>query len=804
MEFFQLKKRSLITCFISLLLSNLSFSQVILDAVGQGTYTVPANVCAIYVEVIGAGGGGGYSSDRGQTTGGGGGGAYAAKKFYVTPGQEIGYHIGQGGSGGPGTNNGGDTWFFNSSTLLAQGGRGASDNNTAGGLGGSLNNSIGDVRFSGGNGGIGSGNGDCHASGGGGSSAGPGVNGRNGANAQAGNPWWGCSGKTAGVGGQPVAGSWNQGVGGLGATNNIGGQGDHGFAGSGYGSGGGGAKRGSAIITIESSVPYQVKNGGNGTNGALRITVFYQHTVNISGLAALCEGTATTLTATANQSVSYTWNVGGTGSTKEVSPVSTTTYTVTSTSVSTGCINTATHTINVTPKWSLPSSVTGEGEYCVGNTVNLALEGGHPNAIYEWLEDDCYGTSFNSSSTYSYEPTISQTFYVRTAAHGACAASACLPITVNVKEAGNSLSVDLDESTCNVRDNNWVHFYNNGRLLLSVNSFGQNLGKVRAVSYVDPTSQLVAACGHEDNELYSTSVMNRHWAVYSEVEPSNPIQVRLPFYTSDLSNLISSSQANANPDDNIIAIEGVVLSKYHGPNNVNGQFDDNCISAGGNEGTTSHGQAGNGLVSTYTSIANAQYTQFTINELSELWLHGSDKMTPLGILIDQIIVDCGATPIVKFRADRVSDVERIEVKGSINGDHWDLINTIENVNLNFNGPQVLSVVDMSAKNYKYYSVEAFDFANESIVNKIVVSNCAHSINDLQLYPNPSTGEILLDWNSESTAATMVVLSIEGKVVEQILVHQKQKVSLQNLAKGTYWIQVILPNGQQSVQRLILQ
>lgn len=801
MEFFQLKKRSLIICILYLLLSNFSFSQVIRDAVGEGTYTVPANVCAIYVEVIGAGGGGGYASENGQTTGGGGGGAYAAKKFYVSPGQVINYRIGQGGLGSPGTNNGGDTWFFNSSSLLAQGGRGASDNNTAGGLGGSLNNSIGDVRFSGGNGGTGSGGGECHASGGGGSSAGPGANGRNGANAQAGNPAWLCSGKTAGVGGQPVADSWNQGVGGLGATNTIAGTGSEGFSGTGYGSGGGGAKKSNATFFGDA---WRVKNGGNGTNGALRITVYYQHTVNISGLTALCEGTATTLTAAANQSVSYAWNVGGTGSTKEVSPVSTTTYTVTSTSASTGCTNTATHTINVTPKWSLPISVIGEGEYCVGNTVNLALEGGHPSAIYEWLENDCNGTSFNSLATYSYEPTVSQTFYVRTAAHGACAASACLPITVTVNEAGNNLSVDLDESTCPVRDNNWVHFYNNGRLLLSVNSFGQNLGKVRAVSYVDPTSQLVAPCGHEDNELYSTSVMNRHWAVYPEVEPTNPIQVRLPFYTTDLTNLISSSQSNANPDDNIIAIGGVVLSKYHGPNNVNGQFDDNCISTGGNEGTTSHGQAGNGLVSTYSSIPNAQYTQFTINELSELWLHGSDKMTPLGILIDQIIVDCGTNPIVKFRADRVSDVERIEVKGSLNGDIWGLINTFENVDLNFNGSQVLSVADMSAKNYKYYSVEAFDFANESIVNKIVVSTCALSINDLQLYPNPSTGEILLDWNSESIEATMVVLSIEGKVVEKMPISQKQKVSLHHLAKGTYWIQVILPNGEESVQRLILQ
>lgn len=123
------------------------------------TWTVPDCVYEITVEAWGAGGGGGHSSNGGQATGGGGGGAYVRSVLQVTPGQVFDYGVGAGGLGTPGNNSGGNSWFLNTATLLSQGGRGVSDNTTPGGAGGQANSSIGAVRFSGGNGGNGAGNG---------------------------------------------------------------------------------------------------------------------------------------------------------------------------------------------------------------------------------------------------------------------------------------------------------------------------------------------------------------------------------------------------------------------------------------------------------------------------------------------------------------------------------------------------------------------------------------------------------------------------------------------------------------------
>uniref|UniRef100_UPI00373FD888 glycine-rich domain-containing protein n=1 Tax=Kaistella palustris TaxID=493376 RepID=UPI00373FD888 len=105
------------------------------------TWTVPCGVTTITVEAWGAGGGGGYRSLAGAEGGygnaGGGGGAYEIKTFTASPGTNILYKIGKGGSGGPkvitsgiNSKDGTDTTLTYGSTvvLTAKGGEGANDN----------------------------------------------------------------------------------------------------------------------------------------------------------------------------------------------------------------------------------------------------------------------------------------------------------------------------------------------------------------------------------------------------------------------------------------------------------------------------------------------------------------------------------------------------------------------------------------------------------------------------------------------------------------------------------------------------
>lgn len=264
------------------------------------SWTVPSdwsNSGAV-IEVIGGGGGGG--GEGGSYYGaGGGGGAYARRTSGVSlsPGQVVSYQIGGGGAGGvlygqvPG--NGGDTWFVSPSFVLARGG-------TNGGTtpyGGQAGASVGDVMYSGGDGGGPTHNEDYSdvAGGGGGGAAGPNGNGISAQNGLAGYlnyPWYGQPGSgDAGYGGAagsslggPTCGTPYQnstcgyalgGLGGNGAE-----WGSYGSGGGGGGSnspwdggatGGGGYYGGGGGGGSYNDNGYG-NSGGNGAPGIIRIT----------------------------------------------------------------------------------------------------------------------------------------------------------------------------------------------------------------------------------------------------------------------------------------------------------------------------------------------------------------------------------------------------------------------------------------------------------------------------------------------------------------------------------------------------
>lgn len=209
-------------------------TQVILTS-ADTQWTIPTGVTSITVECWGAGGAGGSNNVSKNGAGGGGGGAYTIiNNLVVTPDQIYTLNVGAGGAVPGG--NGGDTWFNNTSSVLAKGGQGGSDGSNAGagngGLGGDAAAGVGDVKFSGGNGGNGVSNKDGYG-GGGGSSAGTGSNGNTGGNGVNGSAGAGGTAVTDGgaggdggtLGGNGIAGSEPGGAGGGSGESALGGAG---------------------------------------------------------------------------------------------------------------------------------------------------------------------------------------------------------------------------------------------------------------------------------------------------------------------------------------------------------------------------------------------------------------------------------------------------------------------------------------------------------------------------------------------------------------------------------------------------
>ncbi len=104
------------------------------------TYTRPAGITAIIIELVGGGGGSGGivstggSSDKGCGAGGGGGGAYT-RKLIVSPAATYSFTIGAGGTAGAntGANGGaGGATSFNGGAITAPGGSGGTGESSTG------------------------------------------------------------------------------------------------------------------------------------------------------------------------------------------------------------------------------------------------------------------------------------------------------------------------------------------------------------------------------------------------------------------------------------------------------------------------------------------------------------------------------------------------------------------------------------------------------------------------------------------------------------------------------------------------
>ncbi len=214
---------------------------------GSGAWLCPPGVFEISVECWGAGGIGSPVPANNSVGGGAGGGAYAAKMLNVTPGNYYNYYC----APGPYPYNqyqtdGEDSWFLDTNTVRAAGGKGAgpitSDNiimTFLYGEGGKAIDSIGDVLYSGGNGSASSQHWEAGAGGGG---AGDMMDGGS------------ASGMSQGYGGYNSGGQ-----GGGGVLQLYGG----GYGGWGYGGGGGGGS------SYGGTGHYIYTSGGQGAEGAI-------------------------------------------------------------------------------------------------------------------------------------------------------------------------------------------------------------------------------------------------------------------------------------------------------------------------------------------------------------------------------------------------------------------------------------------------------------------------------------------------------------------------------------------------------
>jgi len=173
----------------------------------------------------------------------------------------------------------------------------------------------------------------------------------------------------------------------------------------------------SITVNPTSTTTYSVT--GTDANGCsntadINVTVLPGPVVTTTG-ATICEGETANITASG--ATNYVWDNSMTGSSINVSPTSTTTYTVSGTDGS-GCTGIATAIVTVNP---LPTITSTDDEICEGETATISAAGGN---TYSW-------SSGGTNATENVSPTTTTTYYVTGTDANGCSNTSSSVVTVN-------------------------------------------------------------------------------------------------------------------------------------------------------------------------------------------------------------------------------------------------------------------------------------------------------------------------------------------------------------------------------------
>lgn len=157
----------------------------------------------------------------------------------------------------------------------------------------------------------------------------------------------------------------------------------------------------------------------------------------LSTPSSVCKGSSSILSATGGKT--YIWNNGTNGATTQVTPSTTTTYTVIGTDTLTGCTDKATATVEVR---AIPASVTAAGpdSICAGNTATLTATA--PGGTYKWYDVSTGGTPIFTGNPFV-TPVLNatKTYYVEVESSALCTSTNRTSVTVNVNKIPDTPAV---------------------------------------------------------------------------------------------------------------------------------------------------------------------------------------------------------------------------------------------------------------------------------------------------------------------------------------------------------------------------
>ena len=368
---------------------------------------------------------------------------------------------------------------------------------------------------------------------------------------------------------------------------------------------------------------------------------------------------------------------------------------------------------------------------------------------------------------------------------------------ITVNSAPGALATNNTSRICYVNGNNeFVEFTGSTGIIAAINPVTQNLGEVTITEYVHGAPLNVQACNTYQT-WFQTATLNRHWFISSTVAPTGPLDIRLYYADADLTALQAVANFNANPNDDISIPDQLDLNKYSGTNE-NDIITDNCFA--GN--TTIHLTLGTGAVTVGNvgyAIAGVSFNRYSISSFSELWLAGTNNVSPLPIVLQDFSASCedGQVKLTWTTATEINN-ERFFIHRSSDLIAWEEVLTVPGSG-NSNAPLTYSGIDdrpLNGLSYYRLTQQDYDGTFESFEPISIICYADGKGNTMLVFPNLAEDKFTVAVTLAETliGADLEISDINGKRVLMRRVNLEKGTNefmfdRSSMNPGTYFIQL---------------
>jgi hypothetical protein len=269
-------------------------------------------------------------------------------------------------------------------------------------------------------------------------------------------------------------------------------------------------------------------------------------TANVTGNLSVCPGQSTTLTVSGG--VSYSWSSGlGTNAAVTVAPISTTTYSVTSTDAN-SCIATASVTVSVyvvQPPVVTFSDISGasnnDGTICAGSNATVVITGG---ASYAWRDGA-------SASSRTFVPACNTTYTVTVTDANGCTITTEPTISVNYEPTVEQITPSTGSA------GTVIHIYGTSLANVQAVTFnGQTASGLNIISNTHITANLTSTGAVQQVSLLSpcgTKIIPVNTPVITSITPgAGSVGTAITLTGTNLDQLTAAS---------VGGVEAVILSR---------------------------------------------------------------------------------------------------------------------------------------------------------------------------------------------------------------------------------------------------